>query len=169
MDHWSKYHMVFPLMRKSCAKVAFGLHRFVFSFLGTPKILHSDNGKEFVNDIIDNHFSDWPGDTTIVNRRPRNPRCQGLVEKGNALEKLLGAQLLEAADLANGREMLPWTTWLPTIQCKLIHSISSLFSALTCFVCYLDQLNTTVHATMKTNALSWFLASTLVVLYSQEF
>ena len=121
--------------------------------MGTPKILHSDNGKEFVNDIIDNHFSDWPGDTTIVNRRPRNPRCQGLVEKGNAsLEKLLGAQLLEAADLANGREMLPWTTWLPTIQCKLIHSISSLFSVLTCFVCYLDQLNTTVHATMKTTA-----------------
>ena len=132
MDHWLKYHVVFPLMRKFCTEVAFGLHRFIFSFLGTPKILHSDNGRESVNDIIQNLLSDWPGDTTIANGRPRNPRCQGLVEKGNAsLERLLGAWLLEASDVANGRELLPWTTWLPTIQCMLTHSISPLFSVLT--------------------------------------
>ena len=129
MDHWSKYHVIFPLMRKSCAEAAVGLHRFVFSFLGTPKILHSDNGREFVNDIIHNLLSEWPGDTTIVNGMPRNPRCQGLIEKGNAsLEKLLGARLLEASDVAKGRELSPWTTWLPTIQYVSLYPAYHLFS-----------------------------------------
>lgn len=123
MDHWSKYHVVFPLMRKSCAEVAVALHTLVFSYLGTPKILHSDNGREFVNQVINSLLADWPGETTIVNGRPRNPRCQGLIEKGNAsLEKLLGARLLEAADRAEGKELSPWTTWLPTIQCKYMHT-----------------------------------------------
>ena len=42
MDHWSKFHVIFPLSRKSCAKVALNLQNLVFSYLGTPKILHSD-------------------------------------------------------------------------------------------------------------------------------
>ena len=37
MDHWSKFHVIFPLSRKSCAKVAL-----VFIYLGT---LHSDEMK----------------------------------------------------------------------------------------------------------------------------
>ena len=37
---------------------------------------------------------DWPGDLTIVNGRPRDPKCQGLVEQGNSVvEKLIGARL----------------------------------------------------------------------------
>ena len=114
MDHWSKYHAIFPLMHKAAAEVAVGIQN-VFAYLGTPKILHSDNGREFVNAIIRNLISTWPGETTIVSGRPRNPRCQGLVEKGNAsLEKLLGARLLEYKD----KNKSPWTSWLPKIQCK---------------------------------------------------
>ena len=71
MDHWSKYHVIFPLMKKSAAEVAINLQRSVFAFLGTPKILHSDNGREFVNDVVRRLLSEWPGETTIVNGRPR--------------------------------------------------------------------------------------------------
>ncbi len=118
MDHWSKYHTIFALMSKAATEVAVGLQNKVFAFLGTPKILHSDNGREFVNELVRNLLSDWPGETTIVNGRPRNPRCQGLVEKGNAsLEKLLGARMLEY----EGHDMSPWTEWLPTIQCEYFY------------------------------------------------
>ena len=115
MDHWSKFHAVFPLMRKAAAEVAVGLQTKVFAFLGTPKILHSDNGREFINEVVRSLLLDWPGETTIINGRPRNPRCQGLVEQGNAtLEKLLGARILEY----EGHDMVPWTEWLPIVQCK---------------------------------------------------
>ena len=52
MDHWSKFHVLFPLARKSAAKVGLGLQNHVFAYLGTPRILHSDNGHEFVNEIV---------------------------------------------------------------------------------------------------------------------
>ena len=41
-----------PLMRKSAVEVAVGLTTKVFSYLGLPKILQSDNGREFVNEIV---------------------------------------------------------------------------------------------------------------------
>lgn len=113
MDHWAKYHVLFPLMRKSAAEVAFGLRTRVFCFFGTPKLLQSDNGREFVNEIIADVVSKWPGETVIINGRPRNPRCQGLVEQGNAMvEKLLGIRLQE-----HDGDDSPWMEWLPLIQC----------------------------------------------------
>lgn len=114
MDHWAKYHVLFPLMRKSAAEVAIGLRSRVFSFFGTPKLLQSDNGREFVNEIVADVVSKWPGETVIINGRPRNPRCQGLVEQGNAMvEKLLGIRLKENED-----DDSPWSEWLPLIQCQ---------------------------------------------------
>ena len=59
MDHWSKCHTIFPLMYKAAAEVVLGLHN-VFSYPGMPKILHFDNGREFVNEIIPNLISNWP-------------------------------------------------------------------------------------------------------------
>ena len=59
---------------------------------------------------------DWPGEVTIVNGRPRNPKCQGLVEQGNSVvEKLIGARFQEAQN----DDYPAWSEWLPFIQCKL--------------------------------------------------
>lgn len=116
MDHWSKIHVLFPLCRKSAAEVALNLQTQVFSYLGTPKILHSDNGREFVNEIVTSICKEWPGEVTIVNGRPRNPKCQGLVEQGNGtVEKMLGARLLESDS-----DVPPWSEWLPFVQCKFV-------------------------------------------------
>ena len=50
-----------------------------------------------------------------MNGRPRNPKCQGLVEQGNhVVEKMLGARLHEL----EGEERPEWSEWLPFIQCK---------------------------------------------------
>ena len=62
MDHWAKLHFLFPLMRKSAAEVALNLQNKVFAYVGVPKILHSDNGREFVNEIVKNLVKDWPGE-----------------------------------------------------------------------------------------------------------
>ena len=115
MDHWSKFHVLFPLSRKSASEVALGLQNYVFAYLGTPRILHSDNGREFVNEIVRNLVKQWPGKVTIVNGRPRNPKCQGLVEQGNhTVEKLLGVRFHEY----ESDDYPPWTEWLPLIQCE---------------------------------------------------
>ena len=90
MDHGSKFNVLFPLSRKSSSEVALGLQNCVFACLGTPCILHSDNGREFVNETVGNLVKQWPGKVTIVNRRPHNPKCHDLVEQGNhTVEKLL--------------------------------------------------------------------------------
>lgn len=39
---------------KSATEVGFNLKNQVFAFLGTPRILHSDNGREFANEIVHN-------------------------------------------------------------------------------------------------------------------
>ena len=121
MDHWSKFHVLFPLHRKKAAEVmaevALNLQNLVFSYLGTQKILHSDNGREFVNEIVQSLVKDWPGSVMIINERPRNPRCQGLVEQGNStVEKLLGIRLHETKS-EDGYET--WSECLPFVQCKL--------------------------------------------------
>ena len=42
-----------------------------------------------MNKVVESMVNEWPGEVTIVNGRPRNPKCQGLVEQGNHMvEKL---------------------------------------------------------------------------------
>jgi transposase InsO family protein len=76
MDHWSKMHVLFPLMQKSANEVALNLASKVFAYFGPPKILQSDNGREFVNTIVHKLVEDWPGEVTIVNGRARHPQSQ---------------------------------------------------------------------------------------------
>ena len=65
IDHWSKFHVIFPLERKSGALVAEGLKTHVFSVFGTPKILQHDNGREFMNDIVRSTVNNWPGKAAV--------------------------------------------------------------------------------------------------------
>ena len=53
MDYWSKYRVTFPLMNKAAAEIVLCLQN-AFSYLGTPKTLHSNNGREFVNEVVYN-------------------------------------------------------------------------------------------------------------------
>ena len=76
MDHRSNYHVIFPLNLKSAAEVAMNLQNLVFRYLGTPRILHSDNSREFINEIVQRVVKDWQGEVTTVNGHPRNPKCQ---------------------------------------------------------------------------------------------
>ncbi|GET02261.1 KRAB-A domain-containing protein 2-like [Rhizophagus clarus] len=59
-------------------------------FSSPPKILQSDNGKEFTATIIKELISLWPT-VKIINGRPRYPQSQGLVKRANGiLQQKLG-------------------------------------------------------------------------------
>ncbi|CAF2943784.1 unnamed protein product [Rotaria sp. Silwood2] len=70
-DHFSKYSWLYPLTSKKAVNVAEALKSIFYQF-GPPKILQSDNGREFVAKVILDLTKLWPG-LLIVNGRPRHP------------------------------------------------------------------------------------------------
>jgi hypothetical protein len=78
MDHFTKWHVLQPLLRKDKESVASCLLTHVFPIYGLPKILQMDNGREFVNSLILKVVKEWPGSCSIINGRPRHPQTQGI-------------------------------------------------------------------------------------------
>ena len=54
----------------------------IFATFGAPRILQSDNGKEFANQVVKEVCRLWP-ETKIVHGKPRHSQSQGSVERGN--------------------------------------------------------------------------------------
>ena len=100
---------------KELYEVASGLVHKVFPYLELPKILQSDNGREFVNEIIKQVLKSWPGEVTIINGRPLHSQSQGLVEKGNHLVEMQ-LQAMKYEHRHSGCVL--WADWLPRIQRK---------------------------------------------------
>ncbi|CAF1021745.1 unnamed protein product [Rotaria magnacalcarata] len=91
-DHFSKYSWLYPFPSKEAINVAETLKSIFYQF-GPPRILQSDNGREFVAKVILDLTKLWPG-LLIINGRQRHPQSQGLVERGNAVvQQLLGKWL----------------------------------------------------------------------------
>ncbi|CAF1432239.1 unnamed protein product [Didymodactylos carnosus] len=85
-----KYAWAFPLKYKSAVDISLKLQELFFLF-GPPRILHSDNEKEFVASVI-TELKNLFRNLCFVLGRPRHPQSQGCVEKanevlGDALEK----------------------------------------------------------------------------------
>ena len=70
VDHWSKFNLAYPLPQKTAKEVANALEKWVFPIFGLPTILHSDNGREFVNHLIEDVLATWPGAVQLVSGRP---------------------------------------------------------------------------------------------------
>ena len=113
-DHWSKFTLAFPLPFKSAKDVANALQKHVFPVFGLPSILQSDNGREFINKLIKEVVSSWPGQVQLVSGRPRHPQSQGLIEQAHyTLERMISAKVVESGDKSP-----PWTDWIPYIVCE---------------------------------------------------
>ena len=62
---------MWTLIRKSAVEVTVGLATKMFPYLWLPKILQSDNGREFVNEIVKEALTlIWPGQAVISNGPP---------------------------------------------------------------------------------------------------
>lgn len=83
IDHFSKYCWAYPLKNKSANDVAVKLRVLFFTF-GPPKILHSDNGREFVANVITELKILFP-EMVFIRGRPRHPQSQGCIERANAV------------------------------------------------------------------------------------
>ena len=96
-DHFSKFSWTHALESKRAVEVAEALLK-TFCLFGCPKILQSDNGKEFTAAVIHDLSKLWPG-MTIIHGRPRHPQSQGCVERANGdLQLKLGKWLEEHPD-----------------------------------------------------------------------
>ena len=60
-DHLTKWTVLRPLKTKKAEEIAENLVN-IFCHFGSPLILHSDNGREFVNEVIHSLLSLWPDD-----------------------------------------------------------------------------------------------------------
>jgi hypothetical protein len=83
IDHFSKFTWGFALKNKSALEVALKLRELFFVF-GPPKILHSDNGREFVASVIQDLKELFP-DMIFIRGRPRHPQSQGCIERANGV------------------------------------------------------------------------------------
>ncbi|KAL4119028.1 hypothetical protein QTP88_011901 [Uroleucon formosanum] len=89
-DHHTKFISLLPLESKRAVEVASNLLTIFLTF-SAPKILQSDNGREFVNSIINEIKELWP-ECIIVHGRPRHPQSQGSIERSNQdVENMLRA------------------------------------------------------------------------------
>jgi transposase InsO family protein len=80
-DHLTKFVLLRSLHSKRADEVAYHLLD-IFTTFGAPNILHSDNGREFFNQIIKSLCEMW-NDIKIVHGKPRHSELQGSVERAN--------------------------------------------------------------------------------------
>ncbi|KAL3878569.1 hypothetical protein ACJMK2_030906 [Sinanodonta woodiana] len=78
MDHFSRFHLMAPLVQKTQAEVNLALFH-MFSIIEIPDILHTDNGSLF--GVLDRLLQLLPGSSDIVHRWNRV-----LEEKMSAME-----------------------------------------------------------------------------------
>jgi hypothetical protein len=84
-----------------------------FRVFGPPLVLHSDNGREFVNQVVRATVSLWPIIKSVYGR-PRYPQCQGLVERGNGIfETKLASWMRET-------RRVDWSQGLIDIVCEYL-------------------------------------------------
>ena len=85
----------------------------MLSHFGVPKIIHSNNGSEFVNDVITTLVVLWPGHAKFVNGGPGHSQSQGLVkQRNNTTEHCISAREQEEKECK-------WSSWLLEIHCKM--------------------------------------------------
>ena len=80
-DHLTKFVPFRPVKSKRAPEIACQL-RDIFSILGVPSILQSDNGREFMNSIITKLSEMWPC-LNSADGKPRYIQSQGSVERAN--------------------------------------------------------------------------------------
>jgi transposase InsO family protein len=82
IDCYSKFLWLFALRNKEAIEVANSLKKIMFTYgVGPPVELQSDNGKEFVNELMTNLCS--TNGIKEIHSLPYSPNVQGVVERQN--------------------------------------------------------------------------------------
>ena len=109
-DHFTKFSILKALRSKETTEVSHHLYD-IFTLIGAPKILQSDNGNEFVGAPLKNMMKTfWPG-TELVHGSPRHPQSQGSVEKANGDVKRMLSGLMREKSISHWAELLKQVQW----------------------------------------------------------
>lgn len=114
MDHFSKFHILFPLQQNTTAEISRQLEERVLAFFGPPKIFHSGNGSEFVNQLICAMFERWGGDVAFVNGHLPHSQSEGLLESATHRVECKIEAMKQKEGLTGDK--YPWSSWLPRIM-----------------------------------------------------
>ena len=109
-DHFTKFCVLRPLHSKQVEEVARQLYD-IFTLIGAPKILQSDNGSEFVGAPLKEMMKKyWPA-TQFVHGSPRYPQSQGSVERANGDVKKMLCGITREMDTCNWADLLMKVQW----------------------------------------------------------
>lgn len=114
VDHHTKYNVLFPLKRSDSFYVAKKLCRYVFGHFGLPRILHSNMGRKYLDELITWLLQLWSTDAQILNGNPRYKRMNSLIQ-----QRQKTIMILIESIRAKQSDASSWSVWLPGIQCKL--------------------------------------------------
>ena len=89
---FSKFCWLFPLKTKSAEEV-YSLLKALFIKEGPPTIIQSDNGGEFIGEVVQNLCQEF--EVGIIHGRPYHPQSQGQIENLNKQVKRLLARFLQ--------------------------------------------------------------------------
>jgi hypothetical protein len=116
VDVFTGFCLLFPIPDHSAASVASKLW-YAISILGFPKIIQSDNGTEFVNEVVKELTRIAAMDHRFI--AAYNPRCDGKVERTFGVKNEVIKKLLQGADSF-------WPSYIPLVQLYLNSRMSSL-------------------------------------------
>lgn len=109
-DCFSKFCWLFPLQKKE-APLIHNAACFLFQIEGFPTIFQSDNGKEFVAEILAKFLEQ--NNVQIKHGKPYHPQSQGQVENLNKRVKNLLSRYLQ--NLTKDDQASQWPMFLPAI------------------------------------------------------
>ena len=115
VDHFSRYVILHSLKDKSAISVARAIIDSLICRFTTPNILISDNGGEFVNEILNNickHYSIQK--LTVL---PYHPASNGLVERSNR-------KILEVLRHILQNNTSNWDSWIPQVEASINSAIN---------------------------------------------
>ena len=78
-DHFYKFCWLFPIKAKSANRVHSILHNFFYYDKGVSKYLQTDNGKDFIAEVINNLCTSLG--VTIIHGCPYHQKSQGRMKK----------------------------------------------------------------------------------------
>ena len=122
IDCFSKYVWAYPLKSKETNRICQLLHE-LFSIEGIPKMLQSDNGGEFVSQLIRNLMPKLG--IKLINGSPYSPTTQGQIERFNrTLKQLLRKEIQVEISNNNSLAVEKWANELvPRVIDSYIHNI----------------------------------------------
>ena len=113
-DHFSRFIILRPLQSKSAKLIARELAS-MFSIIGFPLLLQTDNGSEFIAEEVIQELNMITPYAHTVRGRVRTPRDQGSVERGNRMIKELIDKTVPAMK-EDGLANANWVNALPRVM-----------------------------------------------------